>query len=56
MAFLKLQESIPKNVEKRLVKSAKLFQAANVVLLLAAIAAAVYIGLNAGVGLSLIHI
>jgi len=50
VAFLKLQESIPKNVEKRLVKSAKLFQAANVVLLLAAIAAAVYIGLNAGVG------
>ena len=50
VAFLKLQESIPKNVEKRLVKSAKLFQAANIVLLLAAIAAAVYIGLNAGEG------
>src|SRR6202040_1733247 len=41
---------IPKNIEKRLVKSAKLFQAANIVLLLAAIAAAVYIGLNAGEG------
>jgi NAD(P) transhydrogenase subunit beta len=50
VAFLKLQESIPKNIEKRLVRSAKLFQAANIVLLLAAIAAAVYIGLNAGVG------
>ena len=50
VAFLKLQESIPKNVEKRLVKSAKLFQALNVVLLLGAVAAAVWIGLNAGVG------
>jgi H+-translocating NAD(P) transhydrogenase subunit beta len=50
VAFLKLQESLPKNVEKRLVKSAKLFQASNVVLLLGAIAAAVYIGLNAGEG------
>src|SRR5258707_1100405 len=38
VAFLKLQESIPKYVEKRLVKSAKLFQASNVVLLLASIA------------------
>lgn len=50
VAFLKLQESIPKNVEKRLVASAKLFQAANVVLLLGATAAAIYIGLNAGTG------
>ena len=50
VAFLKLQESIPKNVERRLVSSAKVFQAANVVLLLGAIAAAVYIGLNAGAG------
>jgi H+-translocating NAD(P) transhydrogenase subunit beta len=48
VAFLKLQESIPKNLEKRLVKSAKVFQASNVVLLLGAIAAAVYIGLNPG--------
>ena len=48
VAFLKLQESIPKNVEKRLVKSAKLFQASNVVLLLGAVAAAIYIGLSAG--------
>ncbi len=47
VAFAKLQESIPKNVEKRLVSSAKFFQAANIVLLLAAIGAAVYIGLHA---------
>ena len=50
VAFLKLQESIPKNVEKRLVASAKLFQAANIVLLLGATAAAIYIGVNAGTG------
>ena len=50
VAFLKLQESIPKNVEKTLVSSAKLFQASNVVLLLGAVAVAVYIGMNAGVG------
>jgi NAD(P) transhydrogenase subunit beta len=50
VAFLKLQESIPKNVEKALVRGAKLFQASNVVLLLGAVAAAVYIGLHAGVG------
>ncbi len=50
VAFLKLQESIPKNVEKRLVASAKLFQAANVVLLLVAVATAIYIGVNAGTG------
>jgi len=48
VAFLKLQESIPKNVEKKLVASAKLFQAANIVLLVAAVGAAVYIGLNSG--------
>ena len=50
VAFLKLQESIPKNVDIALVKSAKLFQASNAVLLLGAIAASVYIGLHAGVG------
>jgi NAD(P) transhydrogenase subunit beta len=50
VAFLKLQESIPKNVEKALVRSAKLFQAANIVLLIAAVAAAIYIGVNAGHG------
>ena len=44
VAFLKLQESIPKNLEKTLVRSAKLFQASNVVLLLGAVAVAVYIG------------
>nr|WP_176562275.1 NAD(P)(+) transhydrogenase (Re/Si-specific) subunit beta [Mycolicibacterium palauense] len=50
VAFLKLQESIPKNVEKTLVRSAKLFQAANIVLLLVAVAVAVYIGLNSAPG------
>ncbi len=49
VAFAKLQENIiPKNVEKAFVKSAKLFQAANIVLLIAAIVAAVYIGMNKG--------
>ena len=50
VASAKLQESIPKNVEKKLVSSAKLFQASNVVLLIAAIGAAVYIGLRADPG------
>jgi NAD(P) transhydrogenase subunit beta len=50
VAFLKLQESIPKHVEKALVKSAKIFQASNVVLLIAAIAVSVYLGLHAGTG------
>jgi NAD(P) transhydrogenase subunit beta len=48
VAFLKLQELLNKNVERKLVTSAKLFQASNVVLLLGAVAAAVYIGLGAG--------
>jgi NAD(P) transhydrogenase subunit beta len=48
VAFLKLQESIPKNVEKRLVASAKLFQFSNFLLLFAAIGVAVYLGLNPG--------
>ena len=49
VAFAKLQENIiPKGVEKTFVKSAKLFQAANIVLLVAAVAAAIYIGLNKG--------
>jgi NAD(P) transhydrogenase subunit beta len=49
VAFAKLQETIiPKNVEKAFVKNAKLFQAANIALLIAAVAAAVYIGLHAG--------
>jgi NAD(P) transhydrogenase subunit beta len=50
VAFLKLQESIPRKVEKRLVASAKLFQAFNGVLLIGAITAAVYIGLHANPG------
>jgi H+-translocating NAD(P) transhydrogenase subunit beta len=50
VAFAKLQESIPKNVEKRLVSSAKVFQAANVALLVGAVAVAVLIGLRAGEG------
>ncbi len=48
VAFLKLQESIPKNVEKKLVAGAKAFQAANIVLLLAAVGTAVYIGVTPG--------
>lgn len=49
VAFAKLQENIiPKGVEKAFVKNAKLFQVANIVLLLAAVGAAVYIGLNKG--------
>ncbi|MCE9515185.1 MAG: NAD(P)(+) transhydrogenase (Re/Si-specific) subunit beta [Mycobacterium sp.] len=51
VAFAKLQETIiPKGVEKAFVKNAKVFQAANIVLLLAAVGAAVYIGINAGPG------
>ena len=49
VAFAKLQETIiPKNVEKAFVKNAKVFQAANIALLLAAVAVAVFIGLHAG--------
>ena len=49
VAFAKLQETIiPKNVEKAFVKGAKVFQAANIVLLIVAVAVAVYIGLNKG--------
>ncbi len=49
VAFAKLQENIiPRSVEKAFVKNAKVFQAANIILLLAAIAAAVYIGLSKG--------
>ncbi|MBS1695979.1 MAG: NAD(P)(+) transhydrogenase (Re/Si-specific) subunit beta [Actinobacteria bacterium] len=50
VAFLKLQEMLPKNVEKTLVASAKFFQAANIALLLGAVAMSVYIGVNAGTG------
>jgi NAD(P) transhydrogenase subunit beta len=49
VAFAKLQETIiPKNVEKAFVKGAKAFQAANIILLIVAVAAAVYIGLHKG--------
>ncbi|CAN5341930.1 NAD(P)(+) transhydrogenase (Re/Si-specific) subunit beta [soil metagenome] len=48
VAFLKLQELLNKNVERRLVQSAKVFQICNVVLLIGAVAAAVTIGLHAG--------
>ncbi len=49
VAFAKLQETIiPKSVEKAFVKSAKLFQAANIVLLITAVGVAVYIGLHGG--------
>lgn len=50
VAFLKLQESIPKNVERKLVSSAKVFQISNIVLLVVAVAISVYIGINAGTG------
>ena len=46
VAFAKLQETIiPKNVEKAFVKGAKAFQAANIVLLIVAVAAAVAVRL-----------
>lgn len=48
VAFLKLQESIPKNVEKRLVGAAKVFQLSNMVLLVLAVGTAVYLGLHPG--------
>jgi NAD(P) transhydrogenase subunit beta len=50
VAFLKLQELLNKNVERRLVQSAKLFQASNVVLLAGVVATAVSIGVNSGSG------
>jgi H+-translocating NAD(P) transhydrogenase subunit beta len=50
VAFLKLQELLNKTVERRLVGSAKLFQVANVVLLVAVVAAAAYLGVNSGPG------
>jgi NAD(P) transhydrogenase subunit beta len=50
VAFLKLQELLNKNVESTLVRSAKVFQASNVALLIAAVAAAVYIGVHANPG------
>ncbi|MEE2033861.1 NAD(P)(+) transhydrogenase (Re/Si-specific) subunit beta, partial [Rhodococcus chondri] len=47
VAFAKLQELLNKNLEKKFVSGAKLFQVANIVLMLAALAIAVYIGINA---------
>ncbi|MGL4306513.1 MAG: NAD(P)(+) transhydrogenase (Re/Si-specific) subunit beta [Mycobacteriaceae bacterium] len=50
IAFLKLQELMNKNVEKAFVANAKVFQLANIILLLSAIAAATYIGIKAQPG------
>ncbi|UYP20303.1 NAD(P)(+) transhydrogenase (Re/Si-specific) subunit beta [Rhodococcus sp. Z13] len=47
VAFAKLQELLNKNLEKKLVAAAKLFQLANIVLVIASIAIAVYIGISA---------
>lgn len=47
VAFAKLQELLNKNLERKLVSAAKLFQLANMVLVVASIAISVYIGLNA---------
>lgn len=47
VAFAKLQELLNKNLEKKLVAGAKLFQLANMVLVVASIAIAVYIGISA---------
>ncbi|MDV7133107.1 NAD(P)(+) transhydrogenase (Re/Si-specific) subunit beta [Williamsia muralis] len=50
IAFLKLQELMNKKVEKAFVKNAKTFQLANIALLIVAVAACVYIGVNATPG------
>ena len=47
VAYVKLQELLNKSVEKKLVGGAKLFQIANVLLAVASLAIAVYIGMNA---------
>ncbi len=47
VAFAKLQELLNKTFEKKVVAAAKLFQFANMVLFVASIAIAVYIGINA---------
>lgn len=47
VAFAKLQELLNKNLEKTFVSSAKLFQIANIVLVIAAVAIAIHIGLSA---------
>lgn len=47
VAFAKLQEIVPKGLEKAFVGNAKLFQVANIVLAVAAVAIAIYIGVSA---------
>lgn len=47
VAFAKLQELLNKNLEKKVVASAKLFQLANIVLALVSLGLAIYIGLGA---------
>ncbi len=46
VAFAKLQEILNKKVEKAFVKNAKLFQLANIVLLIVCVVIAIYIGLS----------
>ncbi|MFW0794317.1 NAD(P)(+) transhydrogenase (Re/Si-specific) subunit beta [Gordonia sp. CPCC 205515] len=46
VAFAKLQEIMPKGLEKTFVRNAKLFQAANIVLAIAALGIAIYIGVH----------
>lgn len=47
VAFAKLQELLNKNLEKKFVAAAKAFQVANIVLVIAAISIAIYIGVSA---------
>ncbi|MFD4468376.1 NAD(P)(+) transhydrogenase (Re/Si-specific) subunit beta [Rhodococcus sp. NPDC058505] len=47
VAFAKLQELLNKNLEKKVVAAAKLFQVANMILALVSIGLAIYIGLGA---------
>ncbi|WP_037140401.1 NAD(P)(+) transhydrogenase (Re/Si-specific) subunit beta [Rhodococcoides fascians] len=50
VAFLKLQELLNKNVEKAFVKNARIFQLTNIVLLVLAVAVAIYIGVKSTPG------
>lgn len=50
VAFAKLQEIMPKGLEKTFVSNAKLFQAANIVLLIVALGLAIYLGVDASNG------
>ncbi|MBD8507851.1 NAD(P)(+) transhydrogenase (Re/Si-specific) subunit beta [Hoyosella sp. G463] len=47
VAFAKLQELLNKNLEKKLVANVKTFQVANIILALASLVIAIYIGINA---------